>query len=59
MSWARLDFFFNAIFIETNDFRDAGVYYLVLFVDTNGKSTATPVQVVYQVTITACRNAKV
>ena len=31
------------IYIETNDFRDAGTYYLVLHVDTNGESTATPV----------------
>ena len=59
MSWARLDLNLQIIFIETNDFRDAGVYYLVLHVDANGESTATPVQVVYLVTINACTNAEV
>ena len=35
----------------------AGTYYLVLNVDTNGDSTATPVDVVFQVTIDACSSA--
>ena len=57
MPWARLDLDLLTIFIETDDYRDAGTFYLVLNVDTNGDSTATPVDVVYRVTIDACSNA--
>lgn len=57
VSWARIDLDLMTIFIETNDYRDAGTYYLVLHVDTNGDSTAQPVKVVYMVTINACSNA--
>jgi len=42
------------ILIESQDTEVAGTYYLVLNVDTNGDSTAAPVNVVFQVTIDAC-----
>lgn len=47
------------ILIESQDTEDAGTYYLVLNVDTNGDSTATPVDVVFQVTIDACSSATI
>ena len=47
----------NLIVIVFDDAEQAGTYYLVLNVDTNGESTATPVDVVYQVTIDACTSA--
>ena len=57
MSWATLELNSGTISIETNDEEDGGTYYLVLNVDTNGESTATPVDVIYQVTINVCNRA--
>jgi len=54
--WATLNLNKMVISIQTNDPSYGGTHYLVLHVTTNGDSTATPVDVVYQVTIDICSN---
>lgn len=55
--WATLDLNSGVVFFQTDDVNDAGEYYIVLKIDVNGKSTATPVNAVYRVTIDACTSA--
>ena len=54
--WAILNAQSMVFFVETNDVQDVGTYYILLIVDTEGISTAAPVQVVYQIIIGACNN---
>lgn len=57
--WATIDVSAGKISIFSTNTTIAGTYYLVLTVNTNGDSTANPVEVVYQVTIDACGAAVV